>query len=72
MPLDQISVGSLKFLQEPLLCAQEPHNVQLTNDQLDSFDACTESEHGLAVPSPVSTIGMLSTPLMKIEEDTEN
>ena len=63
IPLDQI------ILQESLL-SQESHNIHLTNDQLDSFNSCAGSDHGLSVNSPL--VEMLSTPLMKIEEDAEN
>ena len=63
IPLDQI------ILQESLL-SQESHNIHLTNDQLDSFNSCAGSEHGLSVNSPL--VEMLSTPVMKIEEDAEN
>jgi hypothetical protein len=64
IPLDQI------ILQESLL-SQESHNIHLTNDQLDSFDSVSGSEHGcLSVSSPL--VEMLRTPVMKIEEDAEN
>ena len=63
MPLDPI------LLQESLLF-QEQQNNYLTNDQYDSFNTYAGPEHGLLANSPL--VEMLSTPLMKIEEDAEN